>query len=94
MSARERAGSYKASPLTSGALAPDEPYFWFRGRDVLAPHALQSYAQLQRAAAAGLEAAGAQPERVADMRMSAAEVESVAAQMLAWQASHGARLPD
>jgi hypothetical protein len=85
----------KPSPALTGELAPDEPYFWLRGRDVLAPAALAGYSNLCRAAAHGLEAQGAEREEVAALRIFAAEVESVAAQMIAWQATHGtARLPD
>lgn len=79
------------------ALHPDEPFFFLRGQDVLAPFALQGYAALLRAAAAGdqdvahrVQGAG----RFPILREQAEEVERIAAQMVAWQAEHHVKLPD
>lgn len=80
------------------ALHPEEPFFFLRGQDILAPFALQGYAALLRAAAAGAHGLGPLPgeltARSAHLIQQAEEVEHRAAQMVAWQARQHTKLPD
>jgi hypothetical protein len=82
----------------SGPIHPDEPYFWFRGQDALAPPALQAYANACRAAATALADVGGDDaeERARELRTFAADVDHVAAEMVAWQSAHPelTKLPD
>lgn len=79
-----------------------EPAFVLRAQDALAPYALQSYASLLRAAAAGeddsFEPTAPEPgegsAKATALRTQANEVDRRAAQMLAWQAAHVVKLPD
>jgi hypothetical protein len=65
----------------AGRLAPDEPVFVLRGQDVLAPLAIQQYAE-------GLRRAGRESD--------AADVEQRGIEFLRWQAANRDRvkLPD
>jgi hypothetical protein len=85
-----------------------EPVFLLRGQDVLAPVAIEMYANLLRAAAAGFDRGEEEdwgallPDGRVDgtnenhLRDMAAQVSSFAAGMIAWQASNPDRvkLPD
>lgn len=78
----------------------DEPIFVLRGKDILAPAAVEAYANLLRAASSGVYG-GADGEQsgdewAAELNGMAQQVSNVAAEMIAWQASHPARvkLPD
>jgi hypothetical protein len=93
----------KYGDLRDGApLAPDEPYFVLRGQDVLAPHAVQVYAALLRAAAAGAQELDDRDHGVPvmerqlchDLREQAEDAERIAAQMVVWQARNRVKLPD
>jgi hypothetical protein len=69
---------------------PTEVFFWLRGQDVLAPPALQAYANACRSAAAALVELGT-PEavvRAGELREFATDVSHVAAEMIQWQAEH------
>jgi hypothetical protein len=68
------------------ALGPDEPFFFLRAQDALAPFAVQAYANLMHAS--GVAAQDAQ------LVMQAGEVHRIAAQMLAWQARNATKMPD
>lgn len=67
----------------------EEPVFLLRAQDILAPAAVETYANLLRAAAQGT--AGGFRTR---LLRQAEEVSSVGAGMIAWQSEHGAKLPD
>lgn len=72
----------------------EEPYFLIRGKDVLAPAAVESYANLLRAAAAGaVEAPSGHQDELISM---AQDVSNLAAEIIAWQAANPDRvqLPD
>lgn len=78
----------------------DEPIFVLRGKDLLAPAAIEGYANLLRAASAGVYG-GADNAPEGDwwgdqLRRMAQEVSNVAAEMIAWQATNPDRvkLPD
>lgn len=82
-------------------LHPDEPWFTLRGKDLLAPFAVQAYANSCRVAAAGLrhgDAVFTGPDRARHTELinQAIEAEAVAAKMLQFQAEHPeiTRLPD
>lgn len=68
----------------------EEPIFLLRSQDILAPAAVENYAQLLRAAAQGAEDVSVH-RRLLD---AARECSDFAAQMIAWQAENGAKLPD
>lgn len=76
-----RARDASTLPDLVGRLAPDEPVFVLRGQDVLAPLAIQQYAE-------GLRRAGRDEQ--------AAEVEQRGIDFLRWQAAnrHRVKLPD
>lgn len=78
----------------------DEPVFVLRGKDLLAPAAVEMYANLLRAAAAGVYG-GADGVSVGDewgdqLRSMAQDVSNTAASMIVWQAENPGRvrLPD
>lgn len=93
-------GKYDGLP----ELFPDEPYFILRGRDVLAPWAVEAYAALLRAAAAGanrpapagatVEETRTHFERRDELHAMAVDAHQRAAQMLAYQVERGSKLPD
>jgi hypothetical protein len=68
----------------------DEPIFVLRGQDLLAPRAVEAYANLVRAAAIGEAADGT--HETDDLERLAAECDNIA--MLLWQSSNTAKLPD
>ncbi len=81
-----------------------EPAFVLRAQDALAPYALQAYAALLRAAAAGAKPnmpEGATVEQMRDgysrrdaLLDQAQDVEARASLMLRWQSENHVRLPD
>jgi hypothetical protein len=77
-------------------LHPEEPWFTLRGQDLLAPHAVEAYASLLRATAAGLRHRSEDRERFEDLLEQANEASRVASEMVSWQAQHPdiAKLPD
>lgn len=84
-----------------GNLHPDEPWFTLRGKDVLAPFAVQAYANLCRVAAAGLRHGddvftGNDRRRYEELIRQAADAEAVAADMILFQSTRTdlVRLPD
>lgn len=81
------------------SLHPDEPWFTLRGQDLLAPHALATYAALLRATAHGVvEGSGGDLRQVSRERLlaQASQVDDIAAWMIAFQADHPelTKLPD
>jgi hypothetical protein len=95
------AGKYGTVTSSEKSIPADEPVFILRGKDALAPAAIENYAQLLRAAAAGMESlldatSGwnnliSPSEHLLEM---ADDCSNVAAEMIAWQSANGARLPD
>lgn len=79
-------------PAGPPPLTPDEPFFFLRGQDALAPYAVAGYAALLRAAAAGLRTCD--PHAGRDLAEQADECDRIAASMLAWQAANRGKLPD
>lgn len=83
-------------------LPAEEPVFLLRGQDILAPIAIELYANLLRAAAVGAASVARSAgvggktvnDRIALLRDMAEQAGNVAATMIAWQAERGARLPD
>jgi hypothetical protein len=72
-----------------GKAADDEPVFILRARDVLAPGLIELWADnLEKA----LQTNGASDPSRDSMKLK--EARSLAHQMRAWQALHGAKLPD
>lgn len=77
----------------------DEPVFVLRGKDLLAPAAVEMYANLLRAAAAGVYRGadyGAVAAEGDQMLSMAQDVSNTAASMIVWQAENPGRvrLPD
>lgn len=84
-----------------GNLHPDEPWFTLRGKDLLAPFAVQQYAVLCRVAAAGLRHGddvftGNDRKRHDQLIEQAEEAEQAATDMMVFQSQHPeiTRLPD
>jgi hypothetical protein len=82
-------------------LHPDEPWFTLRGKDLLAPYTVQSYANLCRVAAAGLRHGdsvftGPDKAKHDELIAQAEEAEQAATDMMVFQAQHPelAKLPD
>jgi hypothetical protein len=82
-------------------LHPEEPWFTLRAQDILAPLAVQQYANFLRAAAAGLRHGddvftGRDVSRANALQEHAQDAEAVAAEMVLWQTQHPdhVKLPD
>ena len=87
----------------------EEPRFELRAQDLFAPYAVEEYAQMLRAAAAGMRAGvepltkGATADRIRELHGpsnvllgQANEASRIASQMIGWQAGNSSRvkLPD
>ena len=84
-----------------GGLLPDEPYFIIRGKDLLAPVAIEAYAGALEAAAAGLGCGTfghvkAIYHSIELLRLGSAEVRAYADKVREWQADNDqfVKLPD
>ena len=87
--ARDEIAAAKARKGCLGKAAPDEPVFILRARDVLAPNAVERWAdELQMAMSS--QGATSPARDTAKIR----EARALAHQMRAWQALHGSKLPD
>lgn len=82
-------------------LHPEEPWFTLRAQDILAPLAVQQYANFLRAAAAGLRLGDgvltAEDQAVVErLQQQAHDAEGEAADMVLWQSQHPdlVKLPD
>lgn len=106
MNSSEKGTKYGRLMAERKDLPADEPMFVLRGKDLLAPSAVESYANLLRAAAyatavqtqeiTGVDSREATRLAADNLRNMAREVSNVAAEMIAWQASNPSRvkLPD